>query len=141
MRALVIAAILAFSTTGLAQENPVVIMETSMGTIKIELWADKAPISVENFLRYTDEGLYDSLIFHRVIPGFMVQGGGFSPDMIQLSSYEPIKNEARVDVPNTRGTLAMARTSGEASPRQALALVASSVHPLLPMAMRTLRRK
>jgi cyclophilin family peptidyl-prolyl cis-trans isomerase len=86
-------------------------METSMGTIKIELWADKAPISVENFLRYTDEGLYDSLIFHRVIPGFMVQGGGFSPDMIQLSSYEPIKNEARVDVPNTRGTLAMARTS------------------------------
>ncbi|MDP6537839.1 MAG: peptidylprolyl isomerase [Gammaproteobacteria bacterium] len=111
MRALVIAAILAFSTTGLAQENTVVIMETSMGTIKIELWADKAPISVENFLRYTDEQLYDSLIFHRVIPGFMVQGGGFSPDMNQLSPYDPIKNEARADVPNTRGTLAMARTN------------------------------
>jgi len=111
MRALVIAAILAFSTTGLAQENPVVIMETSMGTIKIELWPDKAPISVENFLRYTDNELYDGLIFHRVIPNFMVQGGGFTPDMNPLSGYQPIKNEARADVPNTRGTLAMARTN------------------------------
>ncbi|MCH1598827.1 MAG: peptidyl-prolyl cis-trans isomerase [Pseudomonadales bacterium] len=86
-------------------------METNKGTIRIELWADKAPISVENFLRYSDSELYDGLIFHRVISGFMIQGGGFDADMVQLSPYEPIKNEAKSDVPNDRGTLAMARTN------------------------------
>ena len=111
MRTLVIAAILAFSTATLAQDNPVVVMDTNKGQIKIELWADKAPISVENFLRYTDNELYDGLIFHRVISGFMIQGGGFKPDMSQLSSYAQIKNEARADTPNLRGTIAMARTN------------------------------
>ena len=111
MRALLIAAILAFSTSVMAQDNPVVVMDTNKGTITIELWADKAPISVENFLRYTDNELYDGLIFHRVISGFMIQGGGFRPDMNRLSTYDPIKNEARADVPNDRGTLAMARTN------------------------------
>lgn len=110
MRAFIAALILAFSASVAAQSNPVVVMDTSMGTIKIELWADKAPISVENFLRYTDNELYDGLIFHRVISGFMIQGGGLNADMSQLSTYAPIKNEARADVPNTRGTIAMART-------------------------------
>jgi cyclophilin family peptidyl-prolyl cis-trans isomerase len=92
-------------------ENPVVEMKTSEGTIKIELWPDKAPITVKNFLRYADEKFFDGTIFHRVIPNFMIQGGGFTPDMKQKSTHEEIKNEARSDVSNARGTLAMARTS------------------------------
>ena len=91
-------------------KNPVVVIETSLGTIRAELWADKAPITVKNFLGYTDDKFYDGLIFHRVIPGFMIQGGGFSPKMDQKKPKAPIKNEARADVPNQRGTLAMART-------------------------------
>jgi peptidyl-prolyl cis-trans isomerase A (cyclophilin A) len=93
------------------KSNPTVVMNTNKGSITIELWADKAPISVENFLRYSDSGFYDDLIFHRVIPGFMAQGGGFDQDMVQKSGFEPIKNEATSDVPNNRGTLAMARTN------------------------------
>ena len=111
MRALLVAAILSFATSALAQDNPVVVMETNKGTIKIELWADKAPITVENFLRYVDGGYYDGLIFHRVINNFMIQGGGFDPDMVQKSTFDPIKNEARSDTPNDRGTIAMARTN------------------------------
>jgi len=99
------------SGSALAQDNPVVVMETSKGAIRIELWADKAPISVENFLRYTENNFYDGLIFHRVIAGFMAQGGGFDPDMVQKSTYDAIKNEASASVPNNRGTLAMARTN------------------------------
>jgi cyclophilin family peptidyl-prolyl cis-trans isomerase len=91
--------------------NPVVIIETSMGTIKAELWADKAPLTVANFLRYTDEKFYDGLIFHRVIPNFMIQGGGFLPGMKQRDTHEAIKNEASPKLRNDRGTLAMARTS------------------------------
>jgi phosphoribosylformimino-5-aminoimidazole carboxamide ribonucleotide (ProFAR) isomerase len=70
-----------------AQSNPVVVMETNKGSIKIEVWEDKAPISAANFLRYVDESYYDGLIFHRVIPGFMAQGGGFSEDMVQKSTF------------------------------------------------------
>lgn len=95
----------------MAQDNPVVVLETNKGVIKIELWADRAPISAENFLRYTDNGFFDGLVFHRVIPGFMVQGGGFSPDMVQKSTYDAIKNEATAALMNNRGTLAMARTN------------------------------
>ena len=84
MRALLLSALLIISSSVMAQDNPVVVMDTNKGTITIELWADKAPISVENFLRYTDNELYDGLIFHRVINGFMIQGGGFRPDMNQL---------------------------------------------------------
>ena len=90
--------------------NPVVVMETSMGTIEIELWPEEAPISVENFLRYVDNSLYDNLTFHRVIPGFMIQGGGYDSDFVELSAYPAIKNEARPALRNDRGTLAMART-------------------------------
>ena len=91
--------------------KPLVIMETSQGSVKIELWPDKAPATVENFLRYTDDKFYDDTIFHRVIDGFMIQGGGFTSDMGQKETHDPVKNEARADVKNQRGTLAMARTS------------------------------
>ena len=99
------------SATASAQANPVVVMETNKGTIKIEVWQDKAPLSAANFLRYIDENYYDGLIFHRVIPSFMAQGGGFSEDMVQKATFETIKNEASAELPNNRGTLAMARTN------------------------------
>ena len=91
-------------------KKPVVVIETSMGTIKAELWPDKAPRTVRNFLRYVEEEFYDGLIFHRVMPKFMIQGGGFRPGMTEKRTHGPIVNEARSDVPNERGTLAMART-------------------------------
>ncbi len=91
--------------------NPIVIIETSMGTMEAELWADKAPKTVENFLAYADEKYYDGTVFHRVIHDFMIQGGGFTPNMQQKPSKDPIKNEASGSIPNNRGTLAMARTS------------------------------
>lgn len=107
-------AALLFSVTSLANAaesgNPIVVMETNKGTVRIELWADKTPITVANFLRYTDANFYNGLVFHRVIPGFMIQGGGFNPAMVQSSTFEPIKNEATVELKNSRGTLAMART-------------------------------
>jgi peptidyl-prolyl cis-trans isomerase B (cyclophilin B) len=87
-----------------------VMMETSEGNIRIELWPDKAPITVKNFLQYADEGFYSGTIFHRVIDGFMIQGGGFTPDMQQKPTHPPIKNEATADLRNERGTIAMART-------------------------------
>ena len=88
-----------------------VILETSMGTIRVELWPGKAPKTVANFLRYVDEGHYNGLIFHRVMDGFMIQGGGFDADMHQKTTHEQIRNEAAADRPNRKGTLAMARTS------------------------------
>ena len=91
--------------------NPVVVMETSMGTIKIELFEDKAPITVKNFLAYVNKGHYDGTVFHRVIKGFMVQGGGFAPDMSQKKNRAPIRNEATNGLKNARGTIAMARTN------------------------------
>ena len=111
MRTLLLTFLLSLSSLTFAQENPVVVMETNRGTITIELWADKAPITVENFLRYADNDFYNGLVFHRVINGFMIQGGGYGPDLVEKSTYEPIKNEARADTPNSRGTLAMARTN------------------------------
>jgi peptidyl-prolyl cis-trans isomerase A (cyclophilin A) len=99
--------------TTLAQEggNPVVVMKTSMGDVEIELYAEKAPISVANFLQYVDDGFFDGTIFHRVIKGFMIQGGGFSAEMQKKSTREPIKNEATNGLSNEVGTLAMARTN------------------------------
>lgn len=93
-----------------AEKNPVVLMETSLGNVKIELDQAKAPISVKNFLSYVDDKFYDGTIFHRVIEGFMIQGGGFTPDMHQKPMKAPIKNEAGNGLSNKRGTLAMART-------------------------------
>ena len=91
-------------------ENAVVTLKTSEGDIKIELNADKAPITVANFLRYAEEGFYDDTIFHRVIPNFMIQGGGFTEDMRQKQTHPDIKNEADNGLKNDRGTIAMART-------------------------------
>ena len=84
---------------------------TSHGDITIELFADKAPVTVENFLAYVDSGHFDGTIFHRVIPGFMIQGGGFDAGMKQKPTRDPIKNEADNGLKNERGTLSMARTS------------------------------
>ena len=84
---------------------------TSHGDIIIELFAEEAPISVENFLAYVDAGHFDGTIFHRVIPGFMIQGGGFDAGMKQKPTRDPIKNEADNGLKNKRGTLSMARTS------------------------------
>jgi len=90
--------------------RPVVVMETTKGTLEIELFPAEAPKSVENFLAYVKAGFYDGTIFHRVIPGFMVQGGGFTPEMTQKDTNPPIQNEADNGLKNARGTLAMART-------------------------------
>lgn len=88
-----------------------ILMSTSLGDIKLELYEDKAPITVKNFLTYVDEGFYNGTIFHRVISGFMVQGGGFTPDMSQKKGHAPIKNEADNGLSNEPYTIAMARTS------------------------------
>ena len=101
---------LLFASSLLAAEKPKVLLSTSLGDIEIELDADNAPISVENFLGYVDSGYYAGTQFHRVIPGFMVQGGGFDAEMQQKQTGAPIKNEADNGLHNVRGTLAMART-------------------------------
>ena len=101
---------LLFASSLAAAENPRVLITTSLGEIEVELDAQKAPISVENFLAYVDKGYYDDTQFHRVIPGVMVQGGGFDGQMRQKSTAAPIRNEADNGLRNERGTLAMART-------------------------------
>ena len=90
---------------------PKIELETSKGKIVIELYPDKAPLSVENFVKYVNEGFYDGLIFHRVVPGFVVQGGGYTPDFKPRQVRAPIKLEAQNGLSNLRGTVAMARTS------------------------------
>lgn len=92
-------------------KDPVVLMSTSLGDIKIELNEAKAPVTVKNFLAYVNSKFYDGTIFHRVIPGFMIQGGGFDKDMKQKPTNAPIKNEADNGLKNDVGTIAMARTS------------------------------
>ncbi len=90
---------------------PVVVIETSKGSFEVTLWEDRAPATVSNFLAYVDDAYYSDLIFHRVIDGFMIQGGGFDPAMSQKQTRAQIKNEASKESPNARGTIAMARTS------------------------------
>lgn len=92
------------------QKRTHVVMETNQGTVEVELWDDKAPQTVANFLKYAEEKYYDNTIFHRVIDGFMIQGGGFTADMKQKDTHAPIKNEAQTELKNSKGTLAMART-------------------------------
>jgi cyclophilin family peptidyl-prolyl cis-trans isomerase len=101
---------LAVSSSSAADKNPVVVMETSLGTIKIELWEDKSPGTVKNFLAYVDGKHYDGMIFHRVIGDFMIQGGGFASDLKEKPTNDPIKNEASPTVKNEKYTIAMART-------------------------------
>src|SRR5512135_747255 len=95
----------------MAGQNPVVLMTTSKGNIRIELDAEKAPITTKNFIDYASEGHYDGLIFHRVIPGFMIQGGGMDVQMNEKRGKAPIKNEAANGLKNKLGTIAMARTN------------------------------
>lgn len=91
--------------------NPIATLHTTMGEIQLELFADKAPISTENFINYSKSGFYNGTIFHRVISNFMIQGGGFTADMKQRPTAAPIANEADNGLSNTRGTVAMARTN------------------------------
>lgn len=114
LKKIVSVALLCLALSGVAMaadKNPVVLMETSLGNVKIELYPDKAPASVRNFLDYTKSGFYNGTIFHRVIPGFMIQGGGFTADLRQKPTNAPIRNEAGNGLKNDRGTIAMARTS------------------------------
>jgi len=100
-----------FASNLSAQGNPSAVIRTNLGDIHLELLADKAPVSVDNFISYAKSGAYDGTIFHRVIPNFMIQGGGFTPDMEKKTTREPIPNEAGNGVSNDRGTVAMARTN------------------------------
>ena len=96
---------------GLFAANPVVDIKTNVGSITVELDETKAPISTKNFLMYVDKGFYNNTLFHRVIPGFMIQGGGFTKAFRQKPTDAPIKNESNNGLKNTRGTIAMARTN------------------------------
>ena len=109
-RLLVLLVALLLSPVALAA-NPQVELKTSMGTVVIELYPDNAPKTVENFLQYVKDGFYDGTIFHRVIPGFMVQGGGFTPNFQQKTTRPNIRNEAGNGLRNAVGTVAMARTA------------------------------
>ena len=107
-----VSALLLLATAGPAlADNPKVQMETTEGTITIELYPDKAPKSVENFLAYVDEGYYDGTVFHRVIDGFMIQGGGFTGELQKKPTKDAIENEADNGLKNERGAISMARTS------------------------------
>ncbi len=92
-------------------ENPIAIIDTSMGTIRIELYRDKVPNTVDNFISYVNDGFYEGLVFHRVIDGFMIQGGGFYPDGTQKQTNDPIDLEIHEDVRHVDGAIAMARTN------------------------------
>ncbi|BAE75578.1 Peptidyl-prolyl cis-trans isomerase A precursor [Sodalis glossinidius str. 'morsitans'] len=98
-----------------AAQDSHVLLTTSAGNIELELDSAKAPVSVNNFVQYVNSGFYNNTIFHRVIPGFMIQGGGFNQDMSQKPTQAPIKNEADNGLRNTRGTIAMARTADKDS--------------------------
>ena len=101
------------AATAAGKGNPMVLLSTSMGDIKVELYPDKAPVTVKNFLDYVKAGYYNGTIFHRVIPGFMIQGGGLTADMQDKREGQkaPIKNESGNGLKNDTGTLAMARTN------------------------------
>ncbi len=109
--ALTTSLLLALCAAATQAANPVVVLETNLGDVTLELYPDSAPHTVSNFLAYVDSGYYDGTIFHRVIPRFMVQGGGFNQDMQQQATSDPVVNEAKNRLHNERGTIAMARTS------------------------------
>lgn len=93
-----------------APANPTVVLDTSAGAITIELYPDKAPDSVENFLQYVRDGFYAGTVFHRVVPGYVIQGGGYTPELVEKGTRPPIRNEATNGLSNQRGTVSMART-------------------------------
>jgi len=102
---------MADASAAAADDKPRVELDTTLGPIVLELDRARAPITVDNFLRYVDEGFYNNLIFHRIIPGFMIQGGGMTDDMREKTTHSPIQNEASNGLTNARGTIAMARTN------------------------------
>jgi cyclophilin family peptidyl-prolyl cis-trans isomerase len=110
-RSLLAVALLAPALPACWAQNPVVVLETSKGTIEIELYPEAAPKTVENFLKYVDAGFYADTIFHRVIRGFVIQGGGLTPELEEKPTMKPIRIEAQGDLLNERGTVAMARTN------------------------------
>ncbi len=110
-RHLIAFAALASAALSALAANPMVELKTSQGDITVELYADKAPKSAENFVQYVKDGHYNGTVFHRVIDGFMIQGGGFDADMKQKATRAPIENEAKNGLRNEPGTLAMARTA------------------------------
>jgi cyclophilin family peptidyl-prolyl cis-trans isomerase len=105
------AAVIALTARLEAGDNPVVVIETSMGNITVEVYPDRAPKSVENFLGYLKDGFYEGTVFHRVIRGFMIQGGGLTADLQRKATRAPVENEASNGLKNERGTVAMARTA------------------------------
>ena len=109
--ALLLLPFLAAFTATAQESNPIVIVKTSLGSFNIELYPEKAPVTVKNFLMYVDEGFYAGTIFHRVIDGFMIQGGGLDREMNRKKTRDPIANEAMNKLKNRVGTVAMARTS------------------------------
>ena len=110
MKQLICALLMLIAAAGAAAEDPQVIIRTNYGDITLRLFREKAPATVENFLAYVDSGFYTGTIFHRVIPKFMIQGGGFTREMQEKPTRDPVKNEARNRLHNERGTIAMART-------------------------------
>ncbi|MFH1530686.1 MAG: peptidylprolyl isomerase [Pseudomonadota bacterium] len=98
------------TATETAAAGPVVVLETNLGVIKIELTPERTPITVENFLRYVNDGFFPDTIFHRVVPGFVIQGGGFTEDFTKKETRDAIENEAAKGIKNVRGTISMART-------------------------------
>ena len=105
-----VAALTLLASLSVAEANPQVEMKTSMGTVVIELYPENAPLTVGNFLQYVKDRHYDGTVFHRVIPGFMVQGGGFAADFSEKPARKPVRNEAVNGLKNETGTIAMART-------------------------------
>jgi peptidyl-prolyl cis-trans isomerase A (cyclophilin A) len=113
LRRLICLLLVALCLTGTAYaagKNPIAVIETNMGNIRVELFKDEAPITVKNFEEYAKSGFYNGTVFHRVIPRFMIQGGGMTADLTPKQTREPIKNEATNGLMNDRGTIAMART-------------------------------
>ncbi len=110
IKSMILTLFLILGTSLYSAGNPTVIMKTSMGNVEMELFQDKAPYTVANFLTYVNNGFYNGTIFHRVIANFMIQGGGFTPGMGEKKTLAPVKNEAANGISNTIGTIAMART-------------------------------
>ena len=115
LRILLLSLVILFPSFAPAEEtplpNPQVVIKTNFGDITLRLFQDKSPATVENFLQYVDSGHYNGTIFHRVIPQFMIQGGGFLPNMTKKETGDPVVNESKNKVHNLRGTIAMARTN------------------------------
>jgi len=122
-------AVLLAAPAGAAEKGPRVRLETTKGPIVLALDPDRAPKTVANFLQYVRDGFYDGTIFHRVVPGFVVQGGGFTPDLHEKPTRAPIPNEADNGLENKAGTIAMARTSDPDSATAQFFITSRTIRP------------